>query len=130
MKFTSTSGALLALLACPLAAGPARAADTSTNDFHCMVIGTIMADAANEEIKNAGLFMTLYYLGRLDGSGKDVDFVGGYKSEMAKFPQLDIETEAKSCSALLTARGATLSKMAPPPDAAPPATPGPAKPAP
>jgi len=133
MKITNTSGALLALLVWLLAPGPAHAADTTATDFHCMVIGTVLADADNEQIKNAGLFMTIYYLGRLDGSGKDVDFVGGYKSEIAKFPQLDIDAEAKTCSVLLTARGATLSAMgkdlAPPPGAAP-APAAPTKPAP
>jgi len=139
MKITKTSGALLALLAWPLASGPVQAADTTAADFHCMVIGTVMADADNEQIKNAGLFMTIYYLGRLDGSGKDVDFMGGYKSEIAKLPQLDIDAEARSCSTLLTARGATLSQMGKDvaPDAAhpqhranAPATSPPAKPAP
>ena len=94
-----------------------------------LVVGTVMAEAENEQIKNAGLFMTLYYLGRLGGSGKDVDYVGGYKSEIAKLPQLEMDAEAKSCSALLTARGATLSQMgkqlAPPSGATPPAKPAP-----
>lgn len=100
---------------------PARAADTSDSDFHCLVIGTVMSNAENEQLRNAGLYMTIYYLGRLDGSGRQVDFKGGYKTEIARLPQEDMEAEAKSCGALLTARGAALSAMGKEiaPDAAP-----------
>ena len=62
------------------------------------------------------------------------DFKGGYKTEIGKLPQEDLEAEAKSCGALLTARGATLSDMGkeitPDPATPAPATPAPAKPAP
>jgi hypothetical protein len=125
--------ALLALLALPVFALPARAADTTTNDMHCLVIGAIMGSSSEAEVKNAGVLMTVYYLGRLDGSGIAVDFSGGYKSEIARIPQMDLEVEAKGCSTLLTSRGTEMTELgkalAAQFDAAPPATPGPAAPA-
>lgn len=121
------------------AAAPAAAAAPDPKDIECLVFTYMVASSSNQSEANAGALGAFYFLGKIDGTSPGADLDGPVAASFTGLKQGDLDALGKRCfaelqsrSAKVTAMGAQLQKLSPPPaaTAAPAAPPAPATPAP
>jgi hypothetical protein len=80
-------------------------------DVRCVVVGMQIAGAAASPQQSRGIFMTLYYLGRLDGRGVKADVEELIVAEASKMTSVDYALETKRCEAGLTEKGQQITQI-------------------
>ncbi|MGO9133575.1 MAG: hypothetical protein ACLP8A_05935 [Methylovirgula sp.] len=101
-----------AIAGAPMFASKALADDPATTaDLRCLVVGLRFAGSPTENLKQAGLIETLYYLGRLDSRIPNLDLEGQVGTLLTKMNEQDFKTEAQRCGLLLSQRGQALQTM-------------------
>ena len=104
------SGVLAGLLA--LSSVQARAQDVETvSDVRCVVIGMRLAGMADASQQSAGLMLSLYYIGRLDGRVPMLNLEDLMIKELSKMTSSDYNSEAKRCGASLTDKGQQIARI-------------------
>lgn len=97
-----------------LGAGPAAADTKSTaaasiaGDVHCVVIGLILFRSTDTTAQTAGLIMTYYYLGRLDGRTPKPDLEHLISVEAKKMTPADMQADQARCGTELDAKSRAL----------------------
>lgn len=81
--------------------------DRDTN-LRCLAIGIELAGSSDEQQRNSGTVMSLYYLGRVDASNAKIDLSARIKSELVVLSPRSLRTNEITCGATLAARGAVL----------------------
>ena len=95
-----------------LMATVAVAQDSATiADVRCVVVGMQIAGVANSSQQSRGIFMTLYYIGRLDGRGVKVNVEALIVQEANKMTSVDYVSESKRCEAGLTEKGQQITQI-------------------
>jgi hypothetical protein len=101
---------LVSILA--LASLNSRAQDAQTiEDIRCVVIGMKIAGAAAYAQQSRGVFMTLYYIGRLDGRAVKVNVERLIVDEANKMTDANYASDEKRCEAGLTEKGLQITKI-------------------
>ena len=104
--------------AAAMGATGASAQDAAIADVRCLAVG--LYSAANEDAgqRTAGMMMTAYYLGRLDGRTPDYDLKTHFDlkahltEEVRKLTTAQMQTEAARCSADMVARAKDMDALA------------------
>jgi hypothetical protein len=97
---------ILAAAAGLLAAGGARAAEPSAADVRCITIDFLLAGSAKDDnVKQAALLSSFYFLGKVDGAAPGADLEGKIREVAAKLTQADAVADAKRCGDELATRG-------------------------
>jgi hypothetical protein len=94
-----------------LSAVPAVAQDMATvADVRCIVAGMRIAGGPASSQQSRGVFMTLYYIGKLDGRGtRNVNAL--IASEASKMTEVEYVAETKRCEAGLTEKGHQITQI-------------------
>lgn len=105
MKLAKTIGFLVAIYA--LLPQPTVASDDAviTADVRCVVVGMQIAGSGDASQQSRGIYMTLYYLGRLDGRPQKLDAEALIVAQANSMTSADYAAEAKRCEAGLTEKG-------------------------
>ena len=80
-------------------------------DVRCVVVGMQIAWAATSAHQPRGVFMTLYYLGRLDGRAVKVDLEQLIVAEATRMSSADYASEAQRCEGGLTEKGQQITQI-------------------
>jgi hypothetical protein len=99
-----------------LGAGPAYAdtkspAATAAGDVHCVVIGLLLVRSTDTSAQTAGLIMTYYYLGRLDGRTPKPDLEHLISVESKKMTPADVQADQTRCGSELDAKSRALQQI-------------------
>jgi len=96
----------LAAAAALLAAGAARAAEPSPADVRCITVAFLLAGSAKDDnVKQAAVVSSFYFLGKVDGSAPGADLEAKIRDVATKLTQADAMADAKRCGAELQSRG-------------------------
>lgn len=104
---------LIALAICVvLTTLPARAQDTEVlADVRCAAVGIVIG-RNDPGRRAAGMMLSLYYLGRLDGrAAPNLDIEGTLLKQMSAMTAADYVSEAKRCGAKLTEKGHAIARI-------------------
>jgi hypothetical protein len=89
-----------------------QAQDSETiGDVRCVVVGIKIGGTSNAAQQSAGLLLTMYYIGRLDGRVPKLDFEGLLAKEAIKMTALEFKSEASRCGIHLTQKGEQITKI-------------------
>lgn len=114
------------------------AAAAIAGDVHCVVIGLFLFRSTDATAQTAGLIMTYYFLGRLDGRTPKPDLERLISAESKKMNPADMQADQNRCGLELDAKSRALQQIgqhaalrdqpaapapAPAPPPPPPATP-------
>ena len=90
----------------PIPGNPAAQDAATIADVRCVAVGMQIAGAAASPQQSSGVFITLYYMGRLDGRGvkKGVE-EQLVVEEASKMTSADYASETKRCEAGLAETG-------------------------
>jgi hypothetical protein len=80
-------------------------------DVRCVVIGMQIAGTAPPAEQSTGIFMTLYYLGRLDGRRTKADVEKLIIAQASMMTGADYAAETMRCEAGLTEKGRQIAKI-------------------
>jgi hypothetical protein len=95
-----------------LMATAAVAQDSATiADVRCVVVGMQIAGAATSPQQSRGVFMTLYYIGRLDGRTPKLDIERLIVAEANRMTSTDYASEGQRCEAGLTEKGQQITQI-------------------
>jgi len=89
----------------------AIADDMNTADLNCLVIGARMMASTDEHVKNSGMIVSMYFIGRLDGRAPTQNIENGLYQQIMNMSPAALKTEAKRCSDLLASRGKEITEM-------------------
>ena len=103
---------LAAALSFGAASTGARAQDASAGDVRCLVVGLYTASGNDADQRTAGMMMTAYYLGRLDGRMPDLDLKTRLADEVRKLTTAQLQAEGARCSADMTTRAKAMDALA------------------
>ena len=96
----------LGLLALIPVFSPASGQDAeATSDVRCIVVGLRFARATDSTQRSAGLMLSLYYIGRLDGHNPGFDLENAIAQQMEKMTPADYASEAQRCGGNLQNKG-------------------------
>jgi hypothetical protein len=105
----------IAIGASMVVCGAAHAQDPVKTDLRCAVLAFQMSVADDPAMKSAGMMTAFYYLGRLDARLSPADLEPRLTEEIASMTSTmtvdAIQTQARLCGAILTARGEALVSM-------------------
>jgi hypothetical protein len=108
MKMVSTASAALLLIgAASGAAAQARPpASALTGDVRCMLaMGAIATNPSSRQAATLGVY---YFEGRISARAPGLDLPAAMKAEVVKLNQVEMQNEAKRCSALVNQAAQTL----------------------
>jgi hypothetical protein len=95
--------------------GPSNAADEQNSDtigdVRCVVVGLKIAQLPDATQKAAGVMVTLYYIGRLDGRTPNLAMEDLISQEAQNITSASFQVEAARCGNSLKARGQALTEM-------------------
>ncbi len=74
-------------------------------DVRCVVVGIRVSAAPDAAQHSAGLMLSLYYIGRLDGRAPTLNIEDLIIQQITTMTGADFSSEAKRCGASLTAKG-------------------------
>jgi hypothetical protein len=96
-----------------LSSAQARAQDAETiADVRCFIAGVlIVARTSDPTQRSAGMMLSLYYIGRLDGRVPKLDLEELVIKEVSTMTTFDFSSEAKRCGASLTDRGQEITQI-------------------
>jgi hypothetical protein len=80
-------------------------------DVRCVVIGMRLSGGSNAADETRGIWMTLYYLGRLDGRVPKLDIENLLIQESKKMTASDYASAMKRCGAGLVGKGEQITKI-------------------
>ncbi len=98
-----------ALTLCP-AQAPAQDAETIA-DVRCVIVGMKFAGMADPTQRSAGMMLSMYYIGRLDGRVPKLDIEALMIKEISTMTTTDYGFEAKRCGASLTDKGQEITRI-------------------
>jgi hypothetical protein len=101
---------LLTTLVGPSFAAEEQSPDTIA-DVRCLAVGLRISQSPDPAQKNAGLMVTLYYLGRLDGRTPTLGLEDLIAQEIEKMNDAVFRAEAMRCGNHLTVRGQQLTEI-------------------
>ncbi len=90
----------------------ARAQDANAADVRCLVVGLYTASGNDADQRTAGMMMTAYYLGRLDGRTPDLDLKTRLTDEVRRLTTAQLQAEGARCSADMTMRAKAMDALA------------------
>ncbi len=89
-----------------------RAQDAGTiADIRCVIVGVSFAGMADQSRQSAGMMLSLYYIGRLNGRVPKLDIEDLLIKEMNAMTPSDYASEAKRCGASLTDKGREITRI-------------------
>lgn len=95
-----------------LASAPTHAQDALTiADVHCVIVGMELSATADSASRSRGVFLALYYTGRLDGRTPKFDFENLLIEETNKMSGTEYASEMKRCGAELAAKGLKMTQI-------------------
>jgi hypothetical protein len=95
-----------------LSSGQATAQDAETiADVRCIIVGMRFAGMVDPTQQSAGMMLSLYYIGRLDGRVPKLDIEELMIKEVSKMTTSDYGSEAKRCGASLTDKGQEITRI-------------------
>jgi hypothetical protein len=89
---------------------PAEDAET-ISDVRCVIVGMKFAGMSDPTQQSAGLMLSLYYVGRLDGRVPKLNIEELMIKEISTMTTSDYGSEAKRCGASLTEKGQEISRI-------------------
>ena len=90
----------------------ARAQDAETiGDVRCLIVGMKISGMADSTQQSAGLMLSMYYIGRLDGRVPQLDIEDLMIREISTMTTADYGSEAKRCGASLTNKGQEITRI-------------------
>jgi len=90
----------------------ARAQDAETiADVRCVIVGAKFGAMADPSQRSAGMMLSFYYIGRLDGRMPKLDLEELMIKELSTMTTSDFGSEAKRCGASLTDKGQAISRI-------------------
>lgn len=94
-------------------AGFAHAAQPAETlaDVQCLVVGSRLAASPDQRVKLSGMMLAIYFLGRIDGRSPTVDLQGLMVQQVKKMSVADLKNAAVRCGAVLSSRGAEITKI-------------------
>jgi hypothetical protein len=92
------------------AQAPAQDAETIA-DVRCIIVGMKFAGTADPTQQSAGMMLSLYYIGRLDGRVPKLDIEELMIKEISTMTTSDYGSEAKRCGASLTDKGQEITRI-------------------
>ena len=100
------------LVAFSMLCGSAHGADAeSVADARCIVVAMKMSNEPAPTQQSAAMMTLLYYLGRLDARGSELDTENLIEKEAAKMTAAELRAEAVRCGAALTEKGQEIQKV-------------------
>lgn len=93
---------LAAAVPLPAAAAPSEA---DRSDVRCLVVSYHLAGNADKEVSNAGILVSQYYLGRLDGRSPGIDLEAAIEAESKGMDEARMKALLQSCGAAVEKRG-------------------------
>jgi hypothetical protein len=95
-----------------LASAQTRAQEAETiADVRCVVVGTRLAQMADPTQRSAGMMLSMYYIGRLDGRVPKLDLEELLIKELSMMTTSDYGSEAKRCGGALQTRGQEIARI-------------------
>lgn len=85
--------------------------DKTPPDLQCLAVGTIMSASQDPQARSFGVVMAIYYLGRLDGSGRGEDIGTKLKAEALLLTAQEVQRVQGSCRSLLSSRSKALADV-------------------
>lgn len=104
----------LSVLAGILMSSPlqASAQDVETiADVRCLVVGFKLAENVDAALRSAGMMLSIYYIGRLDGRVPSLDIEDLLIKEVTTMTPTDYGSEAKRCGASLADKGQEITRI-------------------
>ncbi len=92
------------------AQAPAQDAETIA-DVRCLIVGMKFAGMAEPTQHSAGMMLSMYYIGRLDGRVPKLDIEELMIKEISTMTTSDYGSEAKRCGAGLTDKGQEITRI-------------------
>src|SRR5260370_16462066 len=92
------------------AQAPAQDAETIA-DVRCLIVGMKFAGMADPTQQSAGMMLSMYYIGRLDGRVPKLDIEALMIKEIITMTTSDYGSEAKRCGASLTDKGQAITRI-------------------
>lgn len=80
-------------------------------DLRCLTIGTMMAASTEQQVRSFGVVMSIYYLGRIDGSGQGANIGTKIQAEGVLLVDQNIQDDQAKCRALLGVRSKALADI-------------------
>jgi len=84
---------------------------TTVADVRCVVIGLQIYDSSDAARQASGIWLSLYYLGRLHGRIPQLDIENLVVQEANKMTPTESASEAKRCGASLSAIAAEVTRI-------------------
>jgi hypothetical protein len=103
-------GALAGALTLVSAKALAQDAETIA-DVRCVIVGIRFAGMADAAQHSAGMMLSMYYIGRLDGRVPKLDIEELMIKEISAMTESDYGSEAKRCGGSLTAKGQEVTRI-------------------
>jgi len=102
----------LGLLALLPSLTPAYGQDAETTaDVRCLVVGMHFSGANDAMQRSAGMMLSLYYIGRLDGHVPSFDLEDAIIQQLTKMTPADYSSEAQRCGGSLQAKGQQITAL-------------------
>ena len=102
----------LGLLALLPVFSPVYALDPEAiSDVRCIVVGLRFSRAADSTQRSAGLMLSLYYIGRLDGHVPGYDLEDAIVQQMKTMTLADFASEARRCGGSLQDKGKQITEI-------------------
>ncbi len=101
-----------------MSATGAKAQDAAIADVRCLAVGLYSAASEDAGQRTAGMMMTAYFLGRLDGRPADFDLKTHFDlkahmiEEVKKLTTAQMQAEAARCSADMVTRAKAMDELA------------------
>jgi len=89
---------------------PAQDAETIA-DVRCVIVGMKLVGIADPTQQSAGMMLSMYYIGRLDGRVPKLDIEELMIKEISTMTTSDYGSEAKRCGASLTDKGQEITRI-------------------
>jgi hypothetical protein len=81
------------------------------SDVLCVIVSLRMSQSTDESTKGTWNLATLYYLGRIDGSGRQIDLVSQIRDDFHKVTRKNFDHYRGKCASQFSARGRDLTKI-------------------
>jgi hypothetical protein len=95
-----------------LVSAQARAQGAETiADVRCVIVGIRFAGMTDAAQHSAGMVLSMYYIGRLDGRAPKLDIEELIIKEVSAMTESDYGSEAKRCGGSLTAKGQEVTRI-------------------
>lgn len=102
----------LGLMALLPALSPAYGQDAETTaDVRCIVVGMRLSGATDPAQRSAGMMLSLYYIGRLDGRAPSFDLEDAIVQQVSTMKPADYAAEAQRCGGSLQTKGQQITAL-------------------